>query len=94
MSDTSVIPIEAIQPDLSEFGKYLFGIMLSRGIKSFSGLAAALDCDEYRVHRQTVTKYARAEQPVQPRFARRVAEVLNLTEDEERELAWLLYKHG
>lgn len=94
MSDTSVIPIEAIQPNLSGFGQYLYGLMLSRGIKSFSALAFALDCDEYRVHRQTVTKFAKGEQPVQPRFTRRVTEVLNLTEDEERELAWLLYKHG
>ena len=94
MNDTSVIPIEAIQPDLSEFGKYVYGLMLPRGIRSFSALASALDCDEYRVHRQTVTKFVKADQSVQPRFARRLTEVLNLTDEEERELAWLLYKHG
>ncbi len=94
VNDTSVVPIEALQPDLSGFGKHLYGLMLSRGIKSFSALAAAMDCDDYRVHRQTITKYAKGDQPVQPRFTRRATEVLNLTEDEERKLSWFLHKYG
>ena len=40
------------------------------------------------------TKFAKGEQPVQPRFARRLAEVLGLTEEEERGLSWMLYKYG
>lgn len=94
MSESSVVSIDAIHPDLSEFGKHLYKLMVSRGIRSFSALASELDDNDYRMYRQTVTKYARGEQPVPPRFARRLTQVLALTEDDERELAWILYKHG
>ncbi len=94
MSETSVVSIEAVHPGLSEFGQYLYKLMLSRGYKSFSALASAMDADQYRVHRQTVSKLAKGEQPAQPRFARRLTIVLGLSEEEEQELAWTLYRFG
>jgi hypothetical protein len=90
----SVVPIEAIQPDLSEFGRYLYRLMVSKGIKTFNALASEMDTSEYRVFRQTVVKFAKGEQIVQPRFARRLATVLELSKQEERELAWMLYRYG
>lgn len=94
MSEASVIPIEAIHPDLSEFGRTIYKIMIAKGIKSFTALAGAMDSNEYRVYRQTITKYVKGEQSVQPRFVRRFVEVLKLTKAEERELAWMLYQYG
>ena len=61
VNETSIVPIKAIQPDLSESSKYLYGIMLSYGIKSYSVLESTLDCNEYRVHGQAVSKYAEAD---------------------------------
>lgn len=94
MSETSVISIEAIHPDFSEFGQHLYKLMISRGIKSFSALAELMDTEDYRVHRQVISNLAKGKQPVQPRFARRLAEVLRLEADEETELSWVLYKFG
>lgn len=94
MSEASVIPIEDIHPELSEFGRTLYKIMVSNGIKSFTALASAMDSGEYRVYRQTITKYVKGEQPVQPRFVRKFVEILKLGDAEERELAWKLYTHG
>ena len=94
MSEASVIPIESVQPDLSEFGKYLYKLMLSKGIGSFNALATKMSTDEYIVYRQAVSKYAKGKQPVPPKFARRLAMVLLLTEEEERSLSWALYRWG
>lgn len=94
MSEASVIPIESIHPELSEFGRAIYKIMVAKGIKSFTALASAMDSEEHRVYRQTITKYVKGEQSVQPRFVRRFVKVLGLTKAEERELAWMLYAHG
>lgn len=94
MSEAPVVPIEALHPDLNEFGKYLYKLMVSRGITSFKRLAEIMDSEEYRVNRQAVTRVAKSDRCVQPRFARRLAEVLELSEEEERELAWMLYQYG
>lgn len=94
MSEASVVPIEALHPELNEFGQYLYKLMVSHGIMSFTALAAAMSTHDYPVYRQAVSKLAKGEQIVQPRFARRLAVVLELSPEEERELSWMLYKYG
>lgn len=94
MSEASVVSIEDIHPDFSEFGRYLYKLTISHGIKSFSALAAAMDAEDYGVNRQSISNLAKGKQTVQPRFARRLTEVLSLDGDEERELSWMLYKFG
>lgn len=94
MSEATSIPIDAIHPDLNEFGQHLYKKMVSRGVMSFTALAAAMSTDGYPIYRQGVSKIARGEQIIQPRFARRLAVVLELSQEEERELSWMLYKYG
>lgn len=94
MSDSSTIPIEAIQPDLNEFGRYVYRLMLSKGIGSFNALATRMATEDYPVYRQMVSRFVKDDHSVPPKFARRLAAVLDLNEKEERELAWMLYKWG
>jgi hypothetical protein len=94
LSDSSTIPIEAVQPDLNEFGRYVYPLMLSKGIGSFNALAKRMATEDYPVSRHMVSRFVKENHSVPPKFARRLAEVLELSETEERELAWMLYKQG
>jgi hypothetical protein len=90
----STVAIEDVRPDLSEFGKHVYGLMLSRGITNFSQLCATFLAKGDKIHRQTLSGYVKGSGGLPADFGRRLAMALDLTEDEERELAWLLYKHG
>lgn len=90
----STVPIEVIRPELSEFGRYVYGLMLSRGFTSFSQVCAALEEKGDTIHRQTLSAYMKGSSGPPANFARRLARALDLTPEEERELAWMAYLHG
>jgi hypothetical protein len=94
LNDSPTVPIEAIQPDLNEFGKYVYRLMLTRGVTSFNALANKMATEDYPVYRQMVSRFVKEDHSVPPKFARRLSEVFELSEEEERELAWILYKYG
>jgi transcriptional regulator with XRE-family HTH domain len=90
----STVSIEAIRPELSEFGQYVYGLMISRSFTSFAQLCAAFDRAGDAIHRQTLSGYLKGSSSPPTNFARRLARALNLTLEEERELSWVAYKYG
>lgn len=91
--DTEIKPNSQDQPipDLTDFGLSVYTLMLSRGYKAVTKLAAAMTQDEedgFKITRQVVSNYITGKRKVPASFVVRLAEVLNLSEDEKAELAW------
>lgn len=91
---SSTVTIETIRPELSEFGRHVYGLMLSRGITRFAQLCAEFEKAGDPIHRQTLSGYLKGTSSPPANFARRLVPVLTLTEEEERELAWVFYRFG
>lgn len=91
---SSTVSIESIRPELSEFGRYIYGVMTAHGIANFSQLCVKFDEAGDAIHRQTLMGYVKGSGRTPADFGRRFAGALDLAEPEERELAWMLYKHG
>lgn len=91
---SSTVSIESIRPELSEFGRYVYGLMTEHGVANFSQLCARFDFAGDPIHRQTLMGYVKGSGRTPASFGRRLAASLELSESEERELSWMLYKWG
>lgn len=78
----------------SEFGRYLYSEMIRHGVETVTRLRDDLAAQGYQISRMSISAYLKGERRVPIEFARQVASTLNFTEDEERELAWALYRWG
>lgn len=90
----STVAIEAIRPELSEFGKYVYALMTSKGVQNFSQLCVRFEVAGDRIHRQTLMGYVKGDAKTPAEFGRRLANALDLTEEESRELAWQQFLYG
>jgi hypothetical protein len=78
-------------PDLTEFGMCVYKLMLSRGYKTVGRLAADMREDSevgFKITRQAISNYTTGKRNVPAPFVVRLADILDLTEKERRELAW------
>lgn len=78
----------------SEFGRYLYSEMIRHGVETVTKLQDDLKMQGYPISRMSVSAYLKGERKVPVEFARQVASLLSFTEEEERELAWMLYRWG
>jgi transcriptional regulator with XRE-family HTH domain len=76
------------QTGLTDFGKYLYQVMVSRDLRTFADLSRALESRGHGVSRQAIANYANGNRAVPASFVVAVASELKLSEDEQRELAW------
>lgn len=90
----STVSIESIRPELSEFGRYVYGLMASKSVANFSQLCMKFDDSGDTIHRQTLMGYVKGSGRTPASFGRRLASALTLSDEEERELAWMLYRWG
>ncbi len=77
--------------DLTGFGLSVYTLMLSRGYRAVTKLAAAMTEDEedgFRITRQVISNYITGKRKVPAAFVVRLADVLNLNQGERAELAW------
>jgi hypothetical protein len=89
VTNTTNDVLDKLMPQLTDFGKHLFSLMLSRNIRTFAELRELLAKNGFDVHRQTISHYATGKYEAPPRFVRKLAEVLDLSEEEKRKLAWV-----
>jgi transcriptional regulator with XRE-family HTH domain len=72
---------------MTEFGRTLYSLMLSRGIEFRQDLATLLTEAGYKVSQQTISNYMNGKRTIDPDFPLFVSEVLDLNEEEECRLA-------
>ena len=73
---------------MSEFGRTLFSLMLTRGIETRQDLRKRLNDGGYKISQPRLSYYLNGERTVEPMFVASVTELLNLTKEEQRRLAW------
>lgn len=77
--------------DLTDFGTCVYTLMLSRGYKTVTSLAADMREEEpggFKITKQAVSNYTTGRRHVPPTFVSRLVEVLKLNQREKAKLAW------
>lgn len=80
-------PRETRPQGMTEFGRTLLGLMLSRGIEYRQDLAEMLTEAGYKISQQTISNYMNGKRNIDPDFPTFVSEVLDLDEEEQTRLA-------
>lgn len=80
-------------PHMTEFGRTLFSLMLTRGMEHRRDLLDRLREVEYPISQSRLSYYFNGERKVDPVFVVRVSDLLDLNKDERRRLAWA-YAYG
>lgn len=78
---------------MSEFGRTLYSLMLMRGIERRQDLLEKLNEGGYKISQTRLSYYLNGDRAVDPLFVMCVSELLNLTKEERRKLAWV-YMNG
>jgi hypothetical protein len=78
---------------MTEFGRTLYSFMLTRGIEHRQDLVRILKDNGYPISQARLTYYLNGERTVDPLFLACVSELLKLTKEERRRLAWA-YGYG
>lgn len=80
--------MQRTQNGLTDFGKHLYGVMVSRDMRTFAELARVLQRDGLRISRQAIANYANGNRAVPASFITALSASLKLTDDEQHDLAW------
>ncbi len=78
---------------MSEFGRTLYSLMLTRGIERRQDLLRLLNKGGYKISQPRLSYLLNGERNVDPLFMACVSELLRLTKEERRRLAWA-YAYG
>ena len=73
---------------MTEFGRTLFSLMLTRGMEHRQDLLQALKEVGYNISQSRLSYYFTGERKVDPVFAVRVSDLLGLNKEERKRLAW------
>lgn len=76
-------------PHMTEFGRALYSMMLTRGIERRKDLAEALNESGYAISQAGLSYYMNGQRNVEPAFVVHVSDLLKLTKKERQELAWV-----
>ncbi len=74
---------------MTEFGRTLFSLMLMRGMEHRQDLLKALKDVGYGISQSRLSYYFNGERKVDPVFVVQVSDLLRLTKEERRRLAWV-----
>ncbi len=74
---------------MTEFGRTLFSLMLTRGMEHRQDLLKALRNVGYTISQSRLSYYFNGERKVDPVFVVQVSDLLGLTKEERRRLAWV-----
>ena len=93
METIKTIPNEEAQatkptPHMTEFGRTLLSLMLTRGMEHRQDLLKALRDVGYTISQSRLSYYFNGERKVDPAFVVHVSDLLELTKEERRRLAW------
>lgn len=78
---------------MSEFGRTLYSFMLTRGIERRQDLLEKLNRGGYKISQTRLSYYLNGDRTADPLFVMCVSELLDLTKEERRKLAWV-YTNG
>ncbi len=73
---------------MSEFGRTVYSLMLTRGIERRQDLLRLLNENGYPISQARLSYYLNGERNVDPMFVACVSELLGLNKDERRRVAW------
>lgn len=73
---------------MSEFGRTVYSLMLTRGIERRQDLLRLLNENGYQISQARLSYYFNGERNVDPIFVACVSELLGLGKDERRRVAW------
>ena len=73
---------------MTEFGRTLFSLMLTRGMEHRQDLLEALKGTGYTISQSRLSYYLNGERKVDPAFVVHVSDLLELTKAERQRLAW------
>lgn len=72
---------------MTEFGRTLYSLMLTRGLEHRQDLLAVLP-EEQQISQSKLSYYMNGDRNVDPRFLANVVRALGLNREEKRRLAW------
>ena len=73
---------------MSEFGRIVYSLMLTRGIERRQDLLRLLNGNGYSISQARLSYYLNGERNVDPMFVACVSELLRLNKEERRRVAW------
>jgi hypothetical protein len=74
---------------MSEFGRTVYSLMLTRGIETRQKLREALNTAGYEISQARLSYYLNGQRNVDAKFVVCVADLLKLNKKERQELAWV-----
>lgn len=81
------------ESQMTEFGRAVLSLMLTRGIETRQDLRAKLNEAGYAISQARVSYYLNGDRAVDPMFLLCVTSLLGLTKEEQRKLSWS-YAYG